>query len=765
MSKNKIHLLICGHDLKFLTPVIKRFESNDDYEVRILLHNGHHITNESDAENALKWANVIFCEWALGNATWFSQRKRSDQVLIVRLHLQEVQARDRIDFIYSTVWENVDRLILITQHVYDWIRKEFPVLVSRTSLVYNPIPAKTTFNLPKSSDSRFFLGLVGVVPARKRLDLAVDLLKTLHAKDNRYKLRVKGALPYDYSWMASRKDEMAWYDKVFSDLKELKDQGAIIFDPHDPNMAEWYQSIGHIISVSDFEGSHQAVAEGMAAGAIPVIRDWEGANRIYPDKYVASTLDQMAQQVFRNSELNKFEHESNFCREFSQSRFDIERVCSQIESIVVHELINKTTLIDKPTNEILLSTPSFLIVAYIPIGSRSGYRIRVEQEMQILIQLGCKVHLLCLIPYENNKNEEYTNLKLDHIEELLNIGCNVTIYEISDFFKMNIEENDFKEVIYKITNIINNEKIDILHAEALYCARICQFVKNNNQSIIISVDWHGVIPEESKMGGAHENRIKALEQEEIKLLQQVDLNIFVSKTMGLHYSKKYNINNIRKVIIPCCVNDIQFNLNPPTNEVARSDNELRFIYVGTMTDWQCGSEMIRLFSYIYKQDDNCRFTILAPEVDHSKVYSYIAKYELPLDSIIIRSVPHTEVSEILGSADIAVFLRKNDTVNIVSSPTKFGEYIAAGLPVLMTHGIGDYSELALKHNIGKCFDYEVFDNNVENIDYLIISEIISWAYDCRKNKEQLSIKCKSIARDELMWEPAAINWIEGYQNA
>ena len=240
--------------------------------------------------------------------------------------MQEVQARDRIDFIYSTVWENVDRLILITQHVYDWIRKEFPVLAKRASLVYNPIPAKTTFNLAKSNESRFVLGLVGVVPARKRLDLAVDLLKILHSKDSRYKLRVKGALPYDYPWMSSRKDEMAWYDKVFFDLKQLKEQGAIVFDPHDPNMASWYQSVGHIVSVSDFEGSHQAVAEGMAAGAIPVIRDWEGASRIYPDKYVVSTIEEMADQVLRNSELLSFEAESSFCRSFSQERFDDERV-------------------------------------------------------------------------------------------------------------------------------------------------------------------------------------------------------------------------------------------------------------------------------------------------------------------------------------------------------------------------------------------------------------------------------------------------------
>jgi hypothetical protein len=138
----------------------------------------------------------------LDNAVWFSQRKLPGQVLIVRLHLQEVQARERIDFIYATDWNKVDRLILITQHLYDWMRREFPVLAARAALVYNPIPALGSLNLPKAPEARHVLGLVGVVPARKRLDLAVAVLKQLRQSDLRYMLRVKGALPQDYAWMA-----------------------------------------------------------------------------------------------------------------------------------------------------------------------------------------------------------------------------------------------------------------------------------------------------------------------------------------------------------------------------------------------------------------------------------------------------------------------------------------------------------------------------------------------------------------------------------
>jgi hypothetical protein len=39
-------------------------------------------------------------------------------------------------------------------------------------------------------------------------------------------------------------------------------------------------------------------------------------------------------------------------------------------------------------------------------------------------------------------------------------------------------------------------------------------------------------------------------------------------------------------------------------------------------------------------------------------------------------------------------------VNEVASPVKFGEYLASGLPVVMSAGIGDYSELVRRKKVG-----------------------------------------------------------------
>jgi len=66
---------------------------------------------------------------------------------------------------------------------------------------------------------------------------------------------------------------------------------------------------------------------------------------------------------------------------------------------------------------------------------------------------------------------------------------------------------------------------------------------------------------------------------------------------------------------------------------------------------------------------------------------------------------HHEVPGYLAAADVGLLLREPCLVNRVASPVKFAEYLAAGLPVLLTEQIGDYSALAAAHRVGCVIPY------------------------------------------------------------
>lgn len=752
----KIKLLFCGHDQKFINSFIKYMKDSDCYDVHVLEHKGHVLSDLGASERELNWADIIFCEWALGNAVWFSEHKRSDQVLIIRLHLQEIQSRNTIDYIWRINWDNVDRLILITHHCYDFIQATFPALKIKSSLIYNPIPAKSALNKLKDIEkSRFTLGFVGAVPARKRLDLAVSLLRSLRVRDERYELRIKGALPKDFPWMKNRKDEMEWYDSMFSDLSDLEKSGGVKFDDHSPDMSEWYRDIGWILSTSDFEGSHQAIAEGMAAGCIPIIRDWVGAERIYPAKFVMPTIENMASKIIEINSTNSYLENSEFARKFSHKRFDDDIIHKKLEGIILQELTKKnnlTVVVDnlelKEGALSVFSVPNIAVVAYIPINSAGGYRVRVEQEIQILKQMGCCVTLICIIP----EDEKDFSLHRDAFAEIANEVCILTS---KDFFSLK-EPIDFQILREAIKDIIVSEHINVIHTEALYCARLVMPLKSNIPDVLFSIDWHGALPEESLMGGASFARINMLETEEKKCLSLADINIFVSNEMKRFYEKKYNLLNLCNVIVPCCLSDDKFMAYQSVEEGGVLQG-ITFGYIGTMSDWQCGKEMIQMFSKLRRLDQTINFKLLVPEVDHEKVRLYCREFGLADDAITLKEVAHNEVQQNFQDVTISVLLRKNDPVNIVSSPTKYGEYLAAGKPILMTDCIGDYSEHARLNKIGLVIPSESLSAVLD--DAVWLNSILNFAKNVYNNQYDYSIKCKNSVRDYLSWENAASKWI------
>src|SRR5262249_18772830 len=54
----------------------------------------------------------------------------------------------------------------------------------------------------------------------------------------------------------------------------------------------------------------------------------------------------------------------------------------------------------------------------------------------------------------------------------------------------------------------------------------------------------------------------------------------------------------------------------------------------------------------------------------------------------------------LSSADLGVHLIRPGFSMVANSPTKFGEYLACGLPIMTNRGIGDCDELITDERVG-----------------------------------------------------------------
>lgn len=285
--QKKVKVLIAGHDLKFAKYLMEEIEFNDSYELLIDQWQGHDKHDEEKSLNLLNQADVIFCEWGLGNLVWYANHKKSGQKLITRIHAQELRTRhlDRCNH------QNIDNYIFVSPYYFELMIHEFGLERSKCKMIFNMVDNQL-LNKPKLDGSEFSLGMIGDVPQSKRLDKALDLFEQLYTKDQRYKLYIKGKRPEEYSWMHSKAkaDEMAFYQKQYDRIKNNGWENNVIFDGYGP-IDEWLRKIGWIISVSDAESFHLAVAEGMASGATPLILNWPGSEYIYDKKYIKSNLD------------------------------------------------------------------------------------------------------------------------------------------------------------------------------------------------------------------------------------------------------------------------------------------------------------------------------------------------------------------------------------------------------------------------------------------------------------------------------------------
>lgn len=275
-------LLIAGHDLKFIKPFYPYFTRAG---IRVLLDfwSGHNQHDPAISQRLLAQADTIFCEWMLGNAIWYGKNKRQEQKLVGRLHLQEIDHAlfPKIPF------EKFDTVMFVGPHILRQGIAKNSVLKRNGVVIYNGVDVDALQSVPRKPTNGKVLGFVGIVPQRKRFDLALDILRELRKEDGGYTLRIKGKRPEDFPWMANRPEEMAWYEKQYRRLEEdplLKK--AVIFDPHGNDMPEWYAGVDYVLSTSDFESFHFTIADGAAAGCTPIILPWEGADEIYPKEWV-----------------------------------------------------------------------------------------------------------------------------------------------------------------------------------------------------------------------------------------------------------------------------------------------------------------------------------------------------------------------------------------------------------------------------------------------------------------------------------------------
>lgn len=156
------------------------------------------------------------------------------------------------------------------------------------------------------------------------------------------------------------------------------------------------------------------------------------------------------------------------------------------------------------------------------------------------------------------------------------------------------------------------------------------------------------------------------------------------------------------VAIPCCV-ESEFGATPAVRAAtreARAWND-RFVcaYVGKLGGWY-PVDLIALFFSAVRRLEPSAFLYIATQSDHAALARALDHEGVPRQAWAAEQLAPSEVLGVLTAADAGLSLILPCPSKRASSPTKVGEYLAAGVPVVSTPGIGDCDALLADHRVG-----------------------------------------------------------------
>jgi len=257
--------------------------------------------------------------------------------------------------------------------------------------------------------------------------------------------------------------------------------------------------------------------------------------------------------------------------------------------------------------------------------------------------------------------------------------------------------------------------------------------------------FQGIYPEERQLyskGKFDYLLCSFLEKIVIKKAKKI---FVVSDEMISFYEKKYKIKIREKSLIIPCYND---KINEEAFKVNKKYLNPTFAYVGSLSKWQCFDKIVELYKKINEIIPSSKLYVYTKSVDEAKkildsnnVYNYC-----------VECIKPEEVNTKLANIKYGFIIRDNIAVNNVATPTKFVNYLSAGVIPIISKCIKSYDRIAKesKYIISEKNDNDIIEQIKEieskkvSVDDIYNSyyEIFDKYFNDNKNEKRVSIFLK-----------------------
>lgn len=304
---------------------------------------------------------------------------------------------------------------------------------------------------------------------------------------------------------------------------------------------------------------------------------------------------------------------------------------------------------------------------------------------------------------------------------------------------------NYMRAFFAALRLIWRQSPDALYAREVFGGGIALLARwtLRRPGLQIIYDFRGAIPEEisfyARGASAWFKRHLFTFLEQRLAAHSTRLNA-VTLHLSRHVAQRYGRG--ADTVIPCCV-DLVAEVDADERERVREALGVTascrlYVFSGSLNQWQCFDETVRLFSMISERDEFARLLVLTPELD--KASAALAAC-LPTDRFRVKSVPQKDVTRYLSACDVGFLLREDSIVNQVAFPIKFGEYLSAGLGVIATEGVSVIADILRQEGLGV-----VIHSHNPNLE-----AILAWADEQAASGTAARWKAQHYVRARLSW--------------
>jgi len=300
---------------------------------------------------------------------------------------------------------------------------------------------------------------------------------------------------------------------------------------------------------------------------------------------------------------------------------------------------------------------------------------------------------------------------------------------------------DFFSGIINCITIQRRNKIDLVHGRSFIGAVLALFFKKVYKTKFL-LDYRGLWPDERIDAGQWRRSsisYKAAKYlEKILLLNADEIVVLTKRAADLIRGFPFLLDKAKKItVIPTCADLNSF--RPATRDgKPRTDNRLTILYLGSLGTWYMLDEMAEFFAALRQGLPAAHFLFLTPRQNRQMIYRAMADRSVPESAYTVKESPYEKVPQYLSMADLSVFFIKPLYSKISSCPTKLGESLACGVPVVINSGIGDCDRIVRDNRVGVVIDDFNTKSYQESLLQVksIINEKQAYAQRCRQTAEK-----------------------------